>query len=349
MVLKRTLNRNFLLILLLFVLAANFSLYHTEFGNLALPENTNIIVVASIIDLAFIAPVLFLVWKRKLNWKNMILGVAGGLVLVRFLIPIKYLAPFEAVTWAGFAVEGGLLLLEILVLGSLFIYMPRIVRTVKESNLPVIFSFSNAVEQQVKSYPIIRAICSEMLMFYYAFASWRKKPHVGPNVFTLHQKSSLIAFQIMLIHATVLEMAGIHWMFHDKSAVLSIIMLVLNFYTVIFFIGDIQAVRHNPLQVTEESIYISLGLIKRMEIKWFDIEEVIDEPEHLNEKRSKDTIEFMARDFEPVQPDVILKLKRPVEATLIMGMKKEYSKVAIRVDDPNKFKEVLKGKMKSRC
>ncbi|WP_231510884.1 beta-carotene 15,15'-monooxygenase [Bacillus sp. UNC438CL73TsuS30] len=347
--LKRTFNRNFLLILLLFVLAANYSLYHTAIGNLALPKNTNIIVVASMIDLAFIAPVLLLVWKRKFNWRNMVLGVAGGLVIVRILIPIKYLAPFEAVTWVGFAVEGGLLLLEILVLGSLFIYLPKIARSVKESTLPVIFSFSNAVEQQFKSYPIIRVICSEMLMFYYAFASWRKKTTVGPNVFTLHQKSSLIAFQIMLIHATVIEMAGLHWMFHDRSMVLSIIMLVLNVYTLIFFLGDIQVVRHNPLLVTKESIYISLGLMKKIEIKWSDIEEVFDDPEQLNKKRNKDTIEFIARDFEPVQPDVILKLKQPVEATLIMGIKKEYSKVAIRVDDPKRFKEVLKDNLKSSC
>lgn len=344
MVLKRTLNRNVLLILLLFVLAANYSLYHTAFGNMALPENTNIMVLASMIDLALIAPVLFLTWKRKLNWKNLFLGIAGGLVLVRFLIPMEYLAPYEAITWVGFAVEGGLLLLEILILVSLFQYMPNIVRSVKESSLPVLYSFSEAVEKQAKSYTIIRVICSEMLMFYYAFTTWRKKTPVGPNMFTLHQKSSLIAFHIMLIHATVLEMVGLHWLFHDKSVVLSIIMLILNVYTVIFFLGDIQVVRHNPLVVSEEDIYVSLGLMKRMKINLSDIEEIIDEPAQLKQKISKDTIDFVARDMEEVHPDVILKLKQPVEATLIMGMKKQYSKVAIRVDDPMRFKQVLKEK-----
>lgn len=347
MVFRRTLNRNVFLILLLFVLGANYSLYHTSFGNLTLPENANLIVIGSMFDLALIAPILFLTWKRKLTLKNMILGIASGLILVRFLIPMEYLAPFEAITWVGFAVEGGVLLLEVLILVSLFVYLPKIVRSVRESSLPVIFSFSSAVEQQVKSYPIIRVLCSEMLMFYYAFATWRKKPPIGPNQFTLHQKSSLIAFQIMLIHATVLEMVGLHWMFHDKSVVLSIIMLVLNVYTVIFFLGDIQVVRHNPLLVTEESIYVSLGLMKRMKINLSDIEEVVDEHDILKQKRSKDTIDFLARDFEEVHPDVILKLKQPVQATLIMGMKKEYSQVAIKVDDLIRFKQVLNEKIAS--
>lgn len=344
MVLKRTLNRNALLILLLLVLGANYSLYHTSLGIQILPEQPYIIVAASMVDLALISPILFLAWKRKMNRKNLIVGITGGLILVRFLIPMEYLAPFEAVTWAGFAVEGGLLLLEVFVLVSLFKYMPNIVRAVKTSSLPVIFSFPKAVVQEVKPYPIIRIICSELLMFYYAFASWKKKPQLGPHVFTLHQKSSLIAMQVMLIHATVIEMAGLHWLFHEKSVILSILLFVLNVYTVIFFLGDIQAVRHNPLLITEEGMYISLGLMKRMEIKWSNVEEVSEAP--LVGKRPKDTIEFIARDFEEVKPDVILKLKYPAEATLIMGIKKKYSQVAIRVDEPTRFINVLKEYVK---
>ncbi|MGG3467064.1 beta-carotene 15,15'-monooxygenase [Neobacillus pocheonensis] len=345
MILKKALNRNVLLILLLFVLTANYSLYQTPLGIQLLPDKPNLLIIASMLDIALISPILFLSWKRKLNWKNLILGIAGGLIFVRFLIPMEYLAPFKALTWIGIAIEGGFFFLEILVLVSLFKFLPSIVRSVKKSPLPILFSFSKEGDTQIKSYPIFRIICSEILMFYYAFATWRKKPQLAPNMFTLHLNSSLIAFHVMLIHATILEMAGLHWLFHEKSVILSITLIVINIYSVIFFVGNIQAVRNNPLVVTEEKLYISLGLLKRMEIKWSDIEDVIDAPEYLQQKRSKQTIEFIARDFEEVHPDVILKLKQPVEATLIMGIKKEYSQVAIRVDEPNRFKEVLKEKM----
>ncbi|MEH7343517.1 hypothetical protein V7122_06545 [Bacillus sp. JJ1532] len=78
----------------------------------------------------------------------------------------------------------------------------------------------------------------------------------------MHTKSSLMAFQIMLIHSIVIETLGLHWWLYDKSVVLSIVLLILNVYSVIFFLGEIQAVRLNPVKITDNQIYLSLGLAK---------------------------------------------------------------------------------------
>lgn len=345
MVLKRMIHRNSLFVLLLLVLATNFTLYHTSFGNTILPKNTIYIVLGSMIDLTLVVPILFITWLRKWNWKNIVIAMAGGLIVVRFLIPMEYLAPFAKVTWVGFGIEAGLIVAESFVLISLFIYLPRIIRTVNQNSSPVIFAFPHAVEKHVKDAPIIKIICSELLMFYYAFASWKKKPRIDDQQFTLHQKTSLIALQAMMIHAIVLESIGIHWWLHGKFFILSIILLIGNIYSVILLIADIQAVRLNPLKITKDRMYVSLGLMKRMEIKWNDIEELIEDNDVLKQKLATDTIEFIARDFETVYPDVILKLKRPVDATFLLGLRKKYTKVAIRVDDPNKFIETLKQKI----
>ncbi|OZU89589.1 beta-carotene 15,15'-monooxygenase [Virgibacillus indicus] len=345
MVLKRNLLHHVWLVLLLLVLGSNAALYHTAFGMSVMPVNTNGVVAGSIFDLAIVSPILFIAWSRKRNWKYIAVTIAMGLILARFLIPMNFLAPFEAVTWIGFAVEGLLILLEILLLVTLFKYLPGIIRSVKQNSLPVIFSFPKAVHGKVSDAPIIRIICSEILVLYYAFASFRKRPMLNDDTYTLHKKSSLIALQLMLIHAIIFETIGIHWWLHDKSIILSVILLILNIYSVILLIADVQAVRLNPLQVTDERMYISLGLMKRMEIRWSDIEEVIDEPKMLQKKLSKDTIEFIARDFEEVHPDVILKLKYPVEATLFMGIKKQYNQVSIRVDDAERFRDLVRNKI----
>ena len=336
---------HFWFMLLILVLGSNYALYHTTMGASIIPDNPDGVVIGSLIDLAIVAPLLFLAWKRKWSWKSVIVSMAAGLILVRFLIPMEYLAPFEMVTWVGFAIEGVLVLFEILILVTLFKYMPNIVRSVKASRLPVVFSFPKAVNEKVRNNPIIQVISSEMLIFYYAFASWRKRLQLRENEFTLHQKSSFIALRIMLIHALVLETAAIHWMLHDKHFVLAIILLVLDLYAVIFFIADTQAVRLNPLKVTADKLYISFGLMRRIEIKWSAIEELIDDPNVLQQKRSKDTLEFVARDFEDTYPTIILKLKHPVEATFLMGMKKSYDKVAIRVDNPTQFKNLIDSRV----
>lgn len=332
-------------ILLFILLVSNFALYRSSFGINILPANTNPVVTGSLIDLTIVAPVLFLAWRRKLNWKYFLSLMAGGLILARFIIPMQYLAPFKTLTLVGFAMEGAIVLLEILLLLTLFKYLPQIIQTVKKSSLPQLFSFSNAVDQKVKKHPIIQVICSEMLMFYYAVCLWKREPVYKENTFTLHRKSSYIAFQVMIIHAIVVETLGIHWWLHEKSLVLSLVLLVINLYSIVLFLGDIQAVRFNPLQIEADRMYVSLGLMKRMEIRWEDIEEIIEDRSMLERRLQKDTIEFVTRDLEKVYPDVIIKFKYPVEATLLMGMKKKYEQVAIRVDEPERFKETLRSRL----
>jgi hypothetical protein len=206
----------------------------------------------------------------------------------------------------------------------------------------VLFAFSDAVDKKAKKHPLIVIICSELLMFYYAFFAWKKQPRANENTFTLYKKSSLIAIQLMVIHAIVFETVGIHWWLHEKSLLLSILLFVLNLYSIILLIGDIHAVRLNPIQVENDRIYVSLGLMKRMEIPMNEIETVIEEKEILEQKPTKETIEFIARDFEKVSPDVLLKLKHPVQATLLLGKKQSYKQVAIKVDEPEKFLALIK-------
>ena len=332
-------------ILFLFVLASNFALYRSSIGISILPANTNPVVMGSLIDLTIVAPLLFLAWLRKLSWKYLLSLMAGGLIVARFMIPIQYLAPFKTLTLLGFVVEAAFILLEVLLLLTLFKYLPEIIRCVKQSPLPHLFSFSNAVDQKVRKHSIIQAICSEMLMFYYAFGLWKREPKYKENTFTLHKNSSLIAFQVMMIHAIVVETLGVHWWLHDKSLILSLLLLAFNIYSIVLFLGDIQAIRFNPLQIETDRMYVSLGLMKRMEIRWEDIEEIIEDRFLLEKRLPKSTIDFVARDFEKAYPDVIIKLKQPGEATLLMGMKKKYEQVAIRVDNPEKFKKILKTKL----
>ncbi|WP_328216256.1 beta-carotene 15,15'-monooxygenase [Ureibacillus terrenus] len=332
------------LLLLALVLLSNLVLYHTDFGLSLLPEEAKAVVLGSLFDFVITIPVLFMLYQKKFSAKSAILLFATGCVAARFLIPKSFLEPFLFVTWAGVAIESALFLLELAVIFVLVKYLPKIVRRVKESPLPLIFSFPKAVDEYIPNHQLIQLLCTDFLMFYYAFFSWKKKPKEG---ITLYKNSSYVVFQLMLIHAIVIETIGLHWWLHEKSMVLSLILLFLNVYSVIFLLGDLQAVRLNPVYVDDEAMYLSFGLLKRAEIRFEDIEGVKENPE-IGKKRDKDTIDFIAGDFETPEPHLMLVMKKPVAVVSLLGVKKEYRKVLIRSDAPSELKQAVLDGME-RC
>ncbi|GIN89182.1 hypothetical protein J22TS1_02330 [Siminovitchia terrae] len=338
-----------LLFLLVLVLGSNALLYRSPLTSQVLPADANWVVIGSLIDLAVVAPLLILFLKRKerITVKAFIAWMVSGLVFARFLIPSAYFEPFTYVPLAAIGIEALIVLAELGLVALLIWRLPGIIRWIKSHNESLLFSLPSAVEKRVGNHILLRVIASEFLMFYYAFASWKKKPSAGEAYFSLHKKSSLIAFYIMLIHGIIIETAAIHWLIHEKSVILSIIMLLLNVYTVIFFIGDIQAIRLNPLYVQDRNIFVSLGLGKRIVIPMEEIKEIKWEREAEEEKiNPKETIDFIAKDFETLPPHCIIEFKRPLAANLFMGLKKNYTKTAIRLDEPDRFRALIEDQKK---
>lgn len=326
------------LILIIFLLSSNFLLYQTAVGSTILPEDTQYVVLGSLLDFILFLPLFIMLYRKKFSIKSCVVFAAFGCILIRFLIPATMLEPYVTVTWIGLLVEGCIIVFELFLIITFVRFMPTIVKETKQSKLPLLFSLSNAVNNHVRHNPILQMICSELLMFYYAMGSWKR---IAPDGITLYKKSSFIAFQIMMIHAIVVETLGVHYWLHAKAPIASILLLLLNMYSIIFFLADLQALRLNPIHRTNESFYISLGLMKRAKIDYANIEAIIEDPEILQKKLSKTTVDFVIRDFEKVYPDLILKMKSPQKVALFMGIEKEYEFVAIKSDAPLELKEQI--------
>lgn len=325
----------------LLVLLSNAMLYRTSFGGSILPSEANGVVLGSLIDFAIIAPLAFMLSQKQFSAKKFILLAAAGLIAARFIIPIEHLEPFVMFTWVGIAIEGAIILFELAFVSLIVIYLPKIIAFVKKADLPVIFSFPAAVETFIPPQKIVRILCTEMMMFYYAFATWRERPENGV---TLHKNTSYVAMQMMIIHGIIIETLGIHWWLHDVAPVLSIILLLLNIYSVFFFIGDMQAMRLTPVLFKDKAVYMTEGLMKSVKIPYDQIEEIVTDNLVLERKLSKKTLQFIVRDFEKLQPQIILRMKEPVQAVYYLGIKKQFKEVAIRVDDPQRFLQQLQVK-----
>ncbi len=320
------------------ILLSNFILYNTGFGRSIIPTEANGVVLGSLLDFMIVAPIVFMIAKRKysLNW---LIGLsAAGCILARLMIPQPLLEPYVAITWIGLAMELCIVVFELFLILSLIRYMPKIVQSIRDSNTPLLFSFPHAVDTHVQKNPLIHVLCSELLMFYYALFSWRKTAKKG---LTLHTKTSFVAFQVMIIHAIVIETLGIHWWLHNKYPIVSIILLILNIYSVLFFIGDLQAVRLIPAQVRNGTLFLSAGLMKRTEIQLNQITEIIVDQQILQQKLSKETAQFIMKDLETPKPNILLKMKTPVKVIMPFGLEKQYTEVAILVDEPKAFIEAI--------
>lgn len=96
---------NFWLVLLLLVLVSNWMLYKTHLGSMILTEETNPVVIGSLLDFIVIAPILFMLYKKKFSWKMAVGLIATGCIAAKLIIPARYLQPFDAITWTGIGLE----------------------------------------------------------------------------------------------------------------------------------------------------------------------------------------------------------------------------------------------------
>ncbi|MEZ0481951.1 beta-carotene 15,15'-monooxygenase [Planococcus sp. SSTMD024] len=321
--------------LLLLVLLSNFMVYRSPFSAAVIPDDTFWLVAGSLFDFAIVVPLLLLA-SFRLNAKQLIGFIAAGLITARLIIPALYFEPFALLFYFGVAIEVLVLVAELALLALLLIHIPGIRRSMAEQAGSPLFTLFPAVHRKIKPNPFINVLLSEALAFYYAFFTWKKQPIDDPAAITLHKNTSSIAFNIMLIHAIVIETIGIHWWFHDKSAVLSLVLLALNVYSVIYFIGDIQATRLNPLTVKNENLHVSLGLNKRISVPIDSIKAV-----RWGATPEADALAFVAKDFEEPHPEVVIDFKSPQQAVLFFGKTRAVSQIALKVDEPEKLKQLL--------
>ncbi|MDE4085691.1 beta-carotene 15,15'-monooxygenase [Planococcus maritimus] len=320
---------------LLLVLISNFMVYRSPFSAAVIPEDTFWLVAGSLVDFGIVVPLLVLL-SFRINVKQLLAVIAAGLIAARFIIPALYFEPFAPLFYIGLAIEMLVLAAELALLGLLLIYIPKIRRSMSKQSGSPLFTLFPAVHENIKPNPLIHIVLSEALAFYYAFFTWKKQPPEDPSAITLHKNTSSIAFNIMLIHAIVIETIGIHWWLHDKSALLSIVLLVLNVYSVIYFIGDIQATRLNPLTIKDGNLNVSLGLNKRISVPLESIRAV-----HWGAKPDADALAFVAKDFEEPEPQVVIDFHTPQQAVLFFGKTRQVTQIALKVDDPEKLKALL--------
>ncbi|HHK5535941.1 TPA: hypothetical protein ACQUHH_004446 [Bacillus mobilis] len=332
--------------LIFFILLSNYLLYALPI----VPGAPKEVVLGSMLDCMFVIPVItyFFIIRKRYSLTYIFPVVIAGYIFARFIIPSDYLQSFSYVSYIIVTGEIAFVCLELFLLYKIVRMLPNIIKKYKEYKREC-SSFSYAIDAAfdatIKRDKLVDVIVTECKLIYYALLSWREKVPKGEFVYTYHKKTGAIGVYIMIIHATLIESIGFHYLLHQWNPVLAWILLVLNVYGMVYCLAEIQAMRKNPIIITEEQIIIQIGLGKKIVIPFTQIDKIsFYKGEYL--KKEKEVLDATVMEFIKEPPTFEITLKEPVKARLLYGFSKTVSRVHLNVDEERKFYDMVTEKLK---
>ncbi|PFM23524.1 hypothetical protein COJ41_07700 [Bacillus thuringiensis] len=330
------------------IMLSNYLLYALPI----VPAAPKEVVLGSLLDCMFVIPIItyFFIIRKRYSLTYIVPVVIAGYIFARFIILSDYLQDFPYVSYIIVAGEIAFVCLELFLLYKIVRKLPTIIKKYKEYKSEY-SSFSYAIDAAfdatMKRNKLIDIIVTECKLIYYAFLSWREKVPEGEYVYSYHKKTGAIGVYIMIIHATLIESIGFHYLLHQWNPVIAWILLILNVYAMIYFIAEIQAMRKNPLIVTEEQVIIQIGLGKKIVIPFTQIDNIaFYKDELLTAKEGKQVLDATVMEFIKEPATFEITLKEPVKAQLLYGFSKTVSRVHLNVDEEQKFYDAVKEKLK---
>ncbi|MDZ5474506.1 hypothetical protein SM124_22785 [Bacillus sp. 31A1R] len=344
-------NRKIYMYLLLtsLIIFTNFLLYRLP----SLQPISSEVVLGSIIDFLLVIPILtyFLIIRKKYSLKYLGLALLAGYGVAYFIIPSNHMQQYSFVPYVVAFSEGLLFLLELYILYKIVIQFPKLRKEYKRlssENSFFQYNLKKTLDIHLPKNRLLYVFLSELSVFYYSLFCWRKKVNVPNGIsFTYHKKTSVIAVYVMLIHATVIESIGLHYLLHHWNEIIAYILLFFNIYGVLYFIGEIQAARLTPYLLDDQKLYLQTGLSKSMEIPLENIKELkyFDGPEKFSKQELKTMYDARVVDFMVEKPMFDLLLKEEQTLSLMYGIKRKANRVVLNVDEPQKFLNEIQARL----
>ncbi|MQR97560.1 hypothetical protein [Fictibacillus phosphorivorans] len=329
------------------VIGSNVVLYQANYFQ---PIPTSVL-IGSMFDFLLVIPLLtyYFIIRKRYSWKLTLLVALVSYAFASWIIPDDLMKSVSYIPKALLLLEAGFISIELYLLFIVFKKFPKVKKTYSEldDEIPFLLRIKQAVNVHFTRSRLIDSLISEITMFYYAFFSWRRAPMINEQTFTYHKNTSYVALQLMLVHALIIESVGLHYFFSQWNHTVSLILLFINIYSILFLIGQMQAVKKVPLIVTERSLILNIGFIKSLDLPFKYIQEwkTYEGPDELSAAERKFTFEARVSDFIAEKPNIELLLKKPVRSEIIYGFKKNVTRVVIKVDHPAELMRLIEKRM----
>lgn len=181
-------------------------------------------------------------------------------------------------------------------------------------------------------------ITTEVAILYHALFCWRAQPDIPPNTvaITTHERSGWGTVVVCFIVLIAFESVGLHLLVQHWSVKAAWIFTALDIYGVLWLIGDYHALRIRPTLIGPESIELRHGMRLSATIALENIAAVEAITSEAQWKR-KGVAKLALLDV----PKYLIRLREPVVATLLAGIRRKIDAIAILPDDAAAFERAL--------
>ena len=277
---------------------------------------------AAAFDLAVVVPALYF-----------FLVVRGGIQPVSTMLPLCLLALFRA-TW----VLPDSSLLRPLVAASveaaaIALVVTRARRSLRHSQGADVLERIEAVILNFVRLPRAAAIAAgEMAAFYYAFASWGRRPEAprGMQAFSIHERSGSASLFAALAAISAIEVPLVHLLVMRWNAKAAWMLTALGIYGGIWLLGMSRALRLRPILVGQRELVIRCGILWSIRVPLDRIASI------LPGGTASDLRLCPGSD-----PNLTIEFVEPLQALGMFGIRRRVTCVALAVDDPAGFQRAI--------
>ncbi|QHV95252.1 hypothetical protein [Spirosoma endbachense] len=299
----------------------------TAFG-----QRSDWIAMGVIVDMAVGIPALyyFLIIRRLTIPVRSLLGIVGlSLTLTAFILPTNHQQLVGSLRWT-------LVILEVGFLGYTLIRIDQIIRHYRQLTTKTVDFTTNllkSLDVTLGHSRFNRILVSELSLLRYGLAGWLVPVEKAESdvAFTSHQKSGQAALTVGLVLIGLIETLVVHLLVNRWNPTIAWFATVAGFYGLLFFVADLMATIKRPVLVQANRIVLRFGLRGYGVIDRQNVERI----RAINNKPERNA-NTMNGAFLTV-PNVLITVQEPVPMRGPMGIQRSVSRIALFIDDKEKF------------
>lgn len=287
------------------------------------------------LDLLLVVPLvyLFLIRKTEIPKSSVVPVMILGMLLGYLFMPDSghtYLDLFKF--WV-------LPIVELSIIALVFIRVRKGIQSFKEleGGSSDFFTVLLQVCKDMVPTKVVYPLATEISVMYYGFFNWKKR-ELNHNEFTNYKESSTIAIFGALIMMIMVESFALHLVLAKWSVVAAWVLTILSVYTAIQLFGFVRSVSKRPIVVGDNELLLRFGIMNEVSISYEDLKAVRLTDKDLEEDK-------LNRSLSPLgkleSHNVVLELKSRKQLIGVYGFRKDFTQLAIFVDEPLKFKAML--------